>query len=311
MLFVAGCVFAMLTPLAASAQPPAPTAPQVLPLWPEGVPGALPNPTPEIVEDGGRVGNVHVPTLIVYPAPADRASGTAVVVCPGGGYTRLAMDHEGDAVAKWLNGLGVSAFVLKYRLKEYGHPAPLRDVLRAMRMVRSGAATWNVDPGRIGVLGFSAGGHLASSAATLFDAPEGRTGAALDSVSARPDFAVLVYPVISLKPPFYHAGSRLNLIGKEPSPELVDHLCTDLQVTPRTPPTFLVHGGTDTAVPLENSLAFYTALRRAGVPAELHLYQEGPHGIGLKPGHGPMSEWPARCAEWMTARGLLARTSGQ
>jgi len=290
----------------AAAQPSMPAARQVIPIWPEGVPGALPNPTPEVVEDGGRVSNVHVPTLTVYPA--DRpANGTAVVVCPGGGYTRLAAEHEGDAVARWLNGLGVSAFVLRYRLKEYGHPAPLRDVLRAIRLVRSDAAKWKVDPARIGVLGFSAGGHLASSAATLFDAPEGRTGAAIDGVSARPDFAVLVYPVISLKPPYYHSGSKANLIGEKAAPDLVDHLSTDLQVTPRTSPAFLAHGGTDTAVAPENSLLFYSALRRAGVPAEMHLYQEGPHGIGLRPGHGPMSDWPARCAEWMRARGLLKR----
>jgi len=295
----------VMIPVAASPQPPSAATPQVIPIWPEGVPGGLPNATPEIVEEGGRVSNVHVPTVAVYPAAPAVANGTAVVVCPGGGYARLAADHEGDAVAKWLNGLGVSAFVLRYRLKEYGHPAPLRDVLRAIRLVRSEAAKWKVDPARIGVLGFSAGGHLASSAATLFDAPEGRTGAPLDTVSARPDFAILVYPVISLKPPYYHSGSKVNLIGEKAAPDLVDHLCTDLQVTPRTPPTFLVHGGTDATVAPENSVLFYSALRRAGVPAEMHLYQEGPHGIGLKPGYGPMSDWPARCAEWMKARNLL------
>ncbi len=292
------------TPLAAVAQPAPPAAPQVLALWPEGVPGAVANATPETLADG-RLSNVHVPTLTVYPAPPDRANGTAVVVCPGGAYAILAVDKEGTAVARWLNGLGVTAFVLKYRLKEYGHPAPLRDVLRAVRMVRSDAAKWKIDPARIGVMGFSAGGHLASSAGTLFDAPEGRTGAAIDVVSARPDFLVLVYPVITLKPPFYHAGSRVNLLGKDPAPELVDHLCTDQQVTSATPPAFLVHGGTDTAVPVENSVAFYSALRRAGVPAELHVYQEGPHGFGLNPGYGPISDWPARCAEWMRTRGLL------
>jgi acetyl esterase/lipase len=288
----------------AAQMPATPTSPRVIPLWPEGVPGALPNPTPEVVEEGGRISNVHVPTLTVYPA-GERATGTAVVVCPGGAYARLAAEHEGQAVATWLNGLGVSSFVLKYRLKEYGHPAPLRDVLRAIRIVRSNAATWKVDPARIGVIGFSAGGHLASSAATLFDAPEGRTGAKLDEVSARPDFAILVYPVISLKPPYYHAGSKLNLVGEKAAPDLVDHLCTDLQVTPRTSPIFLVHGGTDTSVAPENSVLFYSALRRAGVPAELHVYQEGPHGIGLRPGYGPISEWPARCAEWLKARGLI------
>jgi len=288
---------------AASPQAPPATAPLVVPIWPEGVPGAIGGAAPEGSENG-LVSNVHQPTLTVHLAPAASANGTAVVVCPGGGYTRLAFDKEGTAVARWLNGLGISAFVLKYRLKEYGHPAPLRDVLRAIRLVRSRAAEWRVNPDRIGVAGFSAGGHLASSAATLFDAPEGKTGAALDAVSGRPDFAILVYPVITLKPPFAHMGSRENLIGKTPAAEMVDHMSTDLQVTPRTPPTFLVHGGTDTAVPLENSLLFYSALRRAGVPGELHVYQEGPHGFGLNPGFGPISDWPARCAEWLKVRGL-------
>jgi acetyl esterase/lipase len=293
----------LAVPSQANPQTPPPPAPVVVPIWPEGVPGAIAGAPPEASENG-LVSNVQVPTLTVHLASAATANGTAVVVCPGGGYARLAFDKEGTAVARWLNGLGISAFVLKYRLKEYGHPAPLRDVLRAIRLVRSKAAEWHVNPGHIGVAGFSAGGHLASSAATLFDAPEGKTGAALDAVSARPDFAILVYPVITLKPPFAHAGSRENLIGKTPAAEMVDHMSTDQQITPRTPPTFLVHGGTDTAVPVENSILFYSALRRAGVPAELHVFQEGPHGFGLNPGFGPISDWPARCAEWLKVRGL-------
>jgi acetyl esterase/lipase len=291
-------------PVQASApQTPPAASPVVVPIWPEGVPGAIAGAAPEVSENG-LVSNVHQPSLTVHLAPTASANGTAVVVCPGGGYARLAFDKEGTAVARWLNGLGISAFVLKYRLKEYGHPAPLRDVLRAIRLVRSRAAEWHVNPDRIGVAGFSAGGHLASSAATLFDAPEGKTGAALDAVSARPDFAILVYPVITLKPPFAHMGSRENLVGKTPAADMVDHMSTDLQVTPRTPPTFLVHGGTDTAVPLENSLLFYSALRRAGVPGELHVFQAGPHGFGLNPGFGPISDWPARCADWLKVRGL-------
>jgi len=281
-------------------------SPPVVPLWPEGVPGADKAPTPEVIEDGGRVSNVRNPSLTVYAAPGAQTR-TAVIVCPGGGYRRLALAHEGTAVATWLNSIGVSAFVLKYRMREYGHPAPLRDVLRAVRRVRAEAASWNVDPGKIGVMGFSAGGHLASTAGTLFDSPAGRTGAALDATSARPDFLVLVYPVIAMKPPLVHAGSRENLLGTSPSADLADKLSTDLQVTPRTPPAFLVHGGTDATVAPENSVLFYMALRKAGVAAELHLYQEGPHGIGMNPGHGPMSEWPARCAEWMKVRGLLTR----
>jgi acetyl esterase/lipase len=208
-------------------------------------------------------------------------------------------------VAEWLNGIGVSAFVLKYRLKEYGHPAPLRDVLRAVRLLRSGSNRWGIAADRIGVLGFSAGGHLAASAGTLFGEADGRTGAALDAVSARPDFMVLVYPVIRLIGPDAHTGSGKSLFGANATPEMLERYSLDTRVTKDTPPAFLVHGGTDTAVPPENSVLFYLALRRAGVPAEMHLYREGAHGIGLRPGNGPMSDWPKRCAEWMAAKGLI------
>ena len=276
-----------------------------IPLWPEGVPGAIKDAGPETLDEG-LVRNVHEPSLTPYLPPPGRATGAAVVVCPGGGYTVLAIEKEGAAVARWLNTLGISAFVLKYRLKEYGHPAPLRDVLRAVRLLRSDAARWRIRPDRIGVLGFSAGGHLAASAATLFDAPEGRTGAPLDGVSARPDFAVLVYPVIVLAGPYAHAGSRRALVGETPAPGLVESLSLDSRVTKDTPTTFLVHGGTDTAVPPENSVLFYTAMRKAGAAAELHAYERGAHGFGLQPGHGPVSSWPQRCAEWMAAKGLAA-----
>jgi acetyl esterase/lipase len=298
--------------LSAQAVPPSPDrakAATVVPIWPEGVPGLLPAAGPEVDVDA-RVSHVHTPTLTVYLAPERLNTGTAVVVCPGGGYQRLAIDKEGWKVAEWLNSLGVSAFVLKYRMQEYGHPAPLRDVLRAVRLLRSQAARWTIAPDRIGVMGFSAGGHLASSAGTLFDAPEGRTGADLDRVSGRPDFLVLVYPVISMSAPYVHAGSRDSLLGRDAPQTLIDRLSTNLQVTKDTPPTFLVHGGTDQSVPPENSVLFYSALRRAGVPAELHLYQEGAHGVGLEPNHGPISEWPKRCAEWLAVRGLLTRAHG-
>jgi acetyl esterase/lipase len=291
---------------ATSAEAKARQGAPVLPLWPEGVPGLLPGGGPEVEQDA-RISNVHAPSLTVFLAPEGSRNGTAVVVCPGGAYMRLAIDKEGTAVAQWLNSLGVSAFVLKYRLKEYGHPAPLRDVLRAIRLVRSRAPQWKLAPDRVGVMGFSAGGHLASSAATLFDAAEGKTGAALDAVSARPDFAVLVYPVISMTSSVTHAGSKENLLGTSPAPELAAHLSTDLQVTRQTPPTFLVHGGTDQSVAPENSLAFFGALRRESVPAEIHIYQEGAHGVGIEPNHGPISDWPKRCAEWLALRGLLPR----
>jgi acetyl esterase/lipase len=245
---------------------------------------------------------VQVPTLTYYPAASDAANGSAVIVCPGGGYVRLAMDIEGTDVARMLNSIGVSAFVLKYRMVEYGHPAPLQDALRAIRLVRSRAAEFAVRPDRIGMMGFSAGGHLAASAATLFDAPEGRTGAPLDATSGRPDFVALLYPVITLQPPFAHAGSRQSLLGPNPDPMLIQRMSLENAVTKDTSPTFLVHTFEDTAVPLENSLLFYQALRRAGVPAELHLYEKGPHGFGLRPGLGPTSEWPKRFAEWLNAK---------
>jgi acetyl esterase/lipase len=276
----------------------------VIPLWPEGVPGAKVGGGEERVVNS-RVSNIHVPTLTYFPAAGDRANKAAVVVCPGGGYQIVAFSHEGIDVARRLNAMGVSAFILKYRLLEYGHPAPLQDVLRAIRTVRSRAAEFGVAPDRIGVMGFSAGGHLAATAATMFDAPEGRTGAALDGVSARPDFAALIYPVITLKDPFAHAGSRRNLIGQAPAAGQIDRLSPELQVTKNTPPAFLVHTAEDKAVPLENSVLLYQAIRAAGGSAEMHLYEKGPHGFGLGQKLGPASDWPARLETWMRAHGWL------
>ena len=286
--------------------PPAFSAtPDRIDLWPEGVPGLLAGAGPEKVENE-RVSNVHQPSLTVFPAPADKANGTAVIVAPGGGYVRLAMGHEGIEVAQWLNSLGITAFVLRYRMVEYGHPAPLRDALRAIRTVRAQAATYGVRPDRIGMIGFSAGGHLTASAATLFDAPEGRTGAALDrEVSARPDFVLLLYPVITLKDPHAHAGSRRALLGPDATPTDIAAMSLETRVTAANPPAFLVHTQEDTAVPLENSLMFFQALRAAGVPAELHLYERGPHGFGLRSGHGQTSDWPRRAEAWMRGHGWL------
>jgi acetyl esterase/lipase len=276
----------------------------VIPLWPEGVPGAKTAPGEERVQKD-RVSNVHVPTLTHFPAPGNRTSKAAVVICPGGGYQVLAFGHEGIDVARRLNQMDVSAFIVKYRLREYGHPAPLQDVLRAIRIVRSRAKEFGVAPDRIGVMGFSAGGHLAATAATLFDAADGRTGAPLDAVSARPDFAALIYPVITLKGPFAHAGSRRNLIGETPDTAQVDRLSPELHVTKETPPAFLVHTAEDKGVPLENSLLFYQAVRAAGGSAELHLYEKGPHGFGLGQALGPASDWPARLETWMRAHHWL------
>ena len=276
----------------------------VINLWPEGVPGLRADATAE-KDVNGRVGNVHQPTLTYYAAPVGKACGTAVIICPGGAYGHLSMEMEGAEPAQWFNSLGVAAFVIKYRLAEYGQPAPLRDVLRAVRLVRARAAEFGLKADRIGVMGFSAGGHLASCAGTLYDAPEGRTGAPLDAVSARPDFLLLIYPVVTMKDPYTHAGSRQNLLGPNPSPELIERYSTDTQVTKNTPPAFLLTTFEDRTVPAENSIGFFEALHRAGVPAELHVYQKGPHGIGLRPGHGPTSGWPKLGEQWLRLHGWL------
>jgi len=285
---------------------PALSDPKIIDLWPEGVPGLKANGGPEGIEEESRVNNVHRPTLAFYLAPAAGATGTAMVVCPGGGYVRLSMEYEGRLVAHWLNSLGVTAFVLKSRLKEYGQPAPLQDVLRALRLVRSGAAGFGVRADRVGVLGFSAGGHLAACASTLSGLADGKTGAAIDAVNARPDFALLIYPVITMRPPFVHASSRDALLGPGPQPELVARYSVEQQVTAGAPPTFLVHAQNDALVPVENSIEYYLALRRAGVPAELHLYASGGHGLGMKSEMGGPGEWPRRAEGWLRAHGLLA-----
>jgi acetyl esterase/lipase len=265
-------------------------------LWPEAAPGA------KGAEDA------DTPALTLYQPNRTQATGTLVVVCPGGGYQNLAIDHEGHQVARWLTSRGVAAAILKYRLgPRYRHPAPLQDVLRAIRVIRSRAVELGVKPDRIGVMGFSAGGHLASSAATLFDLPEGRVKDGLDAVSSRPDFAILGYPVIVFGADVTHKGSQRNLIGGTPAADLVTRLSTDRQVTATTPPTFLFHTSEDAAVPPQNSIAFYLALKNAGVPAELHIYEKGRHGVGLAPEDRELATWPERLLGWMRGRGLLER----
>lgn len=276
----------------------------VISLWPEGVPDAQVGAPGEYIADD-RVYNVQVPTLTLFAPPAGTANGLAAIICPGGGYGRLAISNEGNGMARWLNSLGVTCFVLKYRLKEYGHPAPLRDVLRAVRLVRSRAEEFGIDPTRVGVFGSSAGGHLAASAATLYAHADGKTGHPLDEIDARPTFVVLQYPVIVLEGPHVHAGSRRNLLGENPTPELVALLSPDRQVNAATPPAFLIHTAEDKSVPLENSLAYFAALRAAGVPAEMHLYEKGPHGFGLRRDLGPTSTWPERAEAWMRSHGWL------
>jgi acetyl esterase/lipase len=271
--------------------------PQTLLLWPDGAPGAK------------GTAEHDRPTITHYAPPAELANGAAVVVCPGGGYGFLALEHEGRDVARWLNSLGVSAFVLKYRHNAHGyqHPAPLTDAQRALRLVRAKSQGWGVDPSRVGILGFSAGGHLASTAGTHFDRGRSDAPDEIDRASCRPDFLVLVYPVISFTTPHTHQGSKQNLLGKQPEPRLVESLSSELQVTADTPPTFLMHTDADTGVVPENSVLFYLALRRAKVPAELHIYEQGQHGLGLAPKTPGVSSWPERCADWMRGRSLLTK----
>lgn len=245
-----------------------------------------------------------IPTITIYKPAADKATGAAVVVCPGGGYGGLA-GHEGQPIAEWLNSLGITSFVLKYRLgPRYHHPVELGDAQRAIRYVRSHADEYKLDPHRIGILGFSAGGHLASSAATHFDEGDSKATDPIDRVSCRPDAAILIYPVITMTDPFTHSGSRRNLLGATPDQELVNLMSNERQVTPKTPPCFLVHTSDDAAVPVENSLLFAMACRAARVPCELHVYEHGPHGFGLGGKDPVLSTWPASCASWLQTRGF-------
>jgi len=252
-------------------------------LWEGGAPGALGN------EDA------DVPTLTWY-APAHATTDAAIIVAPGGGYRNLASNHEGRQVANFLNAAGMNAFVLKYRLgPRYHHPVELGDAQRAIALVRSRAQEFGISPNRIGIMGFSAGGHLASSVSTHNDATN------------RPDFAVLVYPVISLTAPYTHQGSLHNLLGDTPDPTLARELSSELQVTANTPPTFLFSTSADKTVPPENSVAYYLALHKAGVPAELHIFQNGPHGVGLALADPALSVWPTLLLDWLRVRGLLSK----
>jgi acetyl esterase/lipase len=270
--------------------------PQTILLWENEAPGAL-----------GQ-GDDDKPTLTIYRPWGPDLSGTSVIVAPGGGYEFLADNHEGRQVANWFNAMGVTAFVLKYRLgPRYHHPIELGDAQRAIRMVRSRAKEFDVSPDRIGMMGFSAGGHLASTAATHFDSGKPEAADPIDHASSRPDFVILGYPVITFETPYAHGGSAKNLLGDNPDPKLVQELSNELHVTPQTPPTFLFTTSEDNVVPAENSLNFYLALHKAGVPAEIHVFEKGPHGVGLDLGSPTLAEWPVLLANWLRERGLLAK----
>ncbi len=281
----------------ASTLPALAAEPPKVPLWPQGAPAAHGN------------GPADQPWVDVWQVAKDKANGAAFVVCPGGGYGGLAADHEGIQPAKFFNSLGISAFVLHYRLGSSGYhfPTELNDVQRAIRLVRAHAADYGIDPHRIGIIGFSAGGHLTSMAATLFE--EGKADAAdpVDRVSSRPDVAVPCYPVISMTESFMHRGSRKNLLGPNDSNEdLARQVSTETRVTDQTPPCFIFQTDEDVVVPAENAVNFYLALRKHKVPAEIHIYQPGPHGVGLMQGDPVLGTWPQHLAAWLRNRGFMS-----
>ena len=281
---------------------------QVIPLW-NKIPDEIKSvdyKEKETIKDGivQSTSQVSIPTLSIFIPKETKPNQTAVIICPGGGYSHLAFDKEGTKVAEWFNSIGIAAFVLKYRMptdltmknKKVG---PLQDAQEAIRYVRQNATKWNIDPSKIGILGFSAGGHLASTASTHFD---DKVYESIYKVSARPDFSLLIYPVISMENDITHKGSQTNLLGNNPSQELINSFSNEKKVTSQTPPTFLVHATDDTAVIPENSINYYLALKKNGVTSELHLYEKGGHGFGL--GVKDTSKfWTKDCIEWLKANG--------
>jgi len=279
---------------------------KVINLWPEGVPGSMRCETyfEGTILTGDHVSlyeKVTIPTLTVFLPPAEKANGTAVLICPGGGYGILAFDHEGFAIARWLNDNGIAGIILKYRLpsdlimkdKSIG---PLQDAQEGIRIIRRNAKAWNINPNRVGVIGFSAGGHLASTLSTHFDE---KVYESKDSTSARPDFSLLIYPVITFDASFTHLGSRKNLIGDAPSEEMIRHFSNELMINAKTPPAFLVHASDDKVVPVKNSLVYYDGLVKNNIPAEMHIFLAGGHGFGLAVNKGTQSAWPDLCLRWL------------
>jgi len=281
---------------APAAPPAAPKPSQTILLWPQGAPGAM-----------GET-DLDKPSLAVY-LPAANPTHTGVVVCPGGAYMHLAMQKEGTDVAAWFNSRGVAAFVLTYRLApRYSYPVPIDDGMRAMRYVRAHAADYGLDADHIGMMGFSAGGHLTATVSTHFDAGTPNAADPINSFSDRPDFSILCYPVISMRDVLTHPGSRHALLGDSADPKLIDFLSAELQVTSTTPPTFIYYTVTDELVPVQGSVEYFNALLRAHVPVEMHLFQAGPHGTGMGtayPAFPELKEWPTLLENWMRYNGWM------
>lgn len=280
-------------------------------LWPEGVPNEIKNDTvfeETTTGDNGivRVKYVKTPNLKLFLPEKDKATGAAVIICPGGGYSILAIDHEGYKVAEWLKSIGVAGIVLKYRLPEdflmtNKEIVPLMDAQQAIRMVRKNASQWNIDPHKIGIMGFSAGGHLASTATTHFNQLVGNI---IDTTSVRPDFSVLIYPVVSFQE-FGHSWTRYRLLGDHPTPDEIARFSNELWVTEDTPPVFLVHSTNDTGVPVENSIRFYQQCVKNNVPAAMHIFETGKHGYGMGRPASPEGNWPQLFEQWMRSRQII------
>jgi acetyl esterase/lipase len=282
----------------------------IIKVWPAGVPGSKSDTGYTEIEQvtNGlpvRYNRVIDPTLTVYLPPAEKATGSAVLICPGGGYGTLAFDHEGHQIARWLNENGIAGIILKYRLPsdqvmKDKSTGPLQDAQEGMRIIRRNAAEWRIKPRKVGVIGFSAGGHLASTLSTHW----AEKVYSSDTTSARPDFSILIYPVITFDASFTHMGSRTNLTGREPSAEMIRKYSNELQVNEKTPPAFLVHSADDKAVPVKNSIEYYNSLQKFSIPSELHIFQKGGHGYGMSVGRGTQSAWPAMCLSWLRDSGF-------
>ena len=282
-------------------------------LYPEGI-DCLNVLKPKIdYDESGRIfRKVANPQIWYYPTQKLKNANdkTAVLIIPGGGYEALWIDKEGVDVAKWFNGLGISAFVLKHRIpywegKECRSEVALSDAQRAIRIIRKNAKKWGIDPEKIGVLGFSAGGHLASSLSTHHDQGLKKSNLEIEKTGCRPDFSILIYPVVAMKSPYVHLGSRKSLIGEMPSSEMVEYFSNELQVKADTPPTILIHSDDDSVVLVENSVNYYLALRKFKIPAALHIWEDGGHGYGLAKNEGSVKDWPDICHKWMIQRKLI------
>jgi len=279
---------------------------ETIDLWSNGIPNYQETDQKETQDDGDIlwIEKVQKPTLEIYLPTKRNATGSAILICPGGGYQGLAYDWEGTDIAKYLNANGIAAFVLKYRLPKSissnaDHNVPLLDAQRALRLIRHDAEKWGVSKDRIGIIGFSAGGHLASTVGTHFNIDKQARSNTIDTISARPDFMALIYPITTMKAAYTHLGSRNLLLGKNPDQELINLYSTELHVDKQTPPTFIVHATDDKDVPVMNSILFYQALLENDVHSEMHIYAQGGHGFALAVGQGHLQSWIDHLIEWV------------